>query len=107
MNGEVVILDTDFLYAENDPNIFWQGVSKEFEYRYQLEKEMEENEKAHFNQSTVLNSLVKKTEEEIRTGEMSEQKQELEEFIKSRTTDIKREDKFEIEDHDKKSYREE
>ena len=78
MNGEIVILDTDFLYVENDPNIFWQGASKQFEDRYQFEK----------NQSTVLNSLLKAAEETTRSEEITDQINE----IVSQVKDIQKEE---------------
>ena len=39
--GDLVILDTDFLYKESDNNITWQqnGYSKKFERRWQMERQ--------------------------------------------------------------------
>ena len=41
--GNLVVIDLDLIYKENDPNIIWtlNGFGKEFEERYQKEKQEE------------------------------------------------------------------
>ena len=44
--GELVVIDLDWVYYENDPNIKWpqNGFGKQFENRYQKEKQKEDEQ---------------------------------------------------------------
>lgn len=43
--GEVVIIDTDYIYREEDPNKRWVAYSERFEEKYQKEKKEEQDRK--------------------------------------------------------------
>ena len=54
--GDLVVLDTDFIYKADDPRIMWQssGYSKQFEARWQMEKQAE-NAEQHQDEVSRLN----------------------------------------------------
>ena len=57
--GDLVILDTDYIYSKEDDNIIWQyGYSQEFEKRYQQEKS-DEIAKRYNSKETVEKKTIK------------------------------------------------